>query len=329
MMVDLTETTAAVVATTLAKARWAIGGPTTGLVLTLVIMADEASTYDAVRAAAEAGREHPCRVLSVVARPGRGDARLDAEVRVGGEAGTPGETVILRLHGPLAQHPESVVLPLLVPDAPVVVWWPGSGPAIPGKDPCGALAVRRITDAAAAARPMKALAARQAGYLVGDTDLSWTRLTTWRTALAAALDEPYDPIIGIEVHAARGNPSAELLTLWLEQRLEVPAERVLSKGPGITMVVLRSANGDITLSRPDGRVAKLTRPGSPERTVALPRRSTAELLAEELRRLDPDEVFASVIASLGAAAAHDNTKGESTHPDDDFDDPEGPVGDNG
>jgi glucose-6-phosphate dehydrogenase assembly protein OpcA len=39
----------------------------------------------------------------------------------------------------------------------------------------------------------------------------------------------------------------------------------------------------------------LRRPGEPERRVALHRRDTAELLAEELRRLDPDEVYAEAI----------------------------------
>ena len=39
-------------------------------------------------------------------------------------------------------------------------------------------------------------------------------------------------------------------------------------------------------------MATLRRPGQPERRVALHRRDTAELLAEELRRLDPDEVYA-------------------------------------
>ena len=38
-------------------------------------------------------------------------------------AGT-GETVILRLYGEIVDHAQSVVLPLLLPDAPVVVWWP-------------------------------------------------------------------------------------------------------------------------------------------------------------------------------------------------------------
>ncbi len=51
--------------------------------------------------------------------------RLDAEVSIGGRLG-PGEAVVLRMYGRLALHAESVTLPLLAPDAPVVTWWHGA-----------------------------------------------------------------------------------------------------------------------------------------------------------------------------------------------------------
>jgi glucose-6-phosphate dehydrogenase assembly protein OpcA len=101
----------------------------------VVIVTDEEGHYDALRAATEAGREHPSRTLVVVSRRGR-EARLDAEIRTAGER-TPGESVVMRLHGELAQHAESVVLPLLLPDAPVVTWWPGKAPDVPANDPLG------------------------------------------------------------------------------------------------------------------------------------------------------------------------------------------------
>jgi hypothetical protein len=64
----------------------------------------------------------------------------------------------------------------------------------------------------------------------------------------------------------------------------------------------RASPGDseIVLCRPDGVLAELNLPGGPVRPVALRRRETAELLAEELRRLDPDEIYAHVI--MGCAA---------------------------
>jgi glucose-6-phosphate dehydrogenase assembly protein OpcA len=273
-----------------------------GMVLSLVVDSDESGSYDAIRAASDAAHEHPSRIIGVIRRPGRMEPRLDAEIRVAGEAG-PGEVLLLRLHGKLAVHAESVVLPLLLPDAPVVTWWPGEAPEVPCDEPLGVLAGRRITDAASAGRPLAALAKRSAGYNPGDTDLSWTRLTPWRTLLAAALDEPTDRITGATVEAERSSPSAELLALWLERTLKVDVTRKPSKGPGLTAVRLRTEAGDVALTRPDGRLATFSRPGWPDRPVALHRRSTSELIAEELRHLDPDDVYCDTIALASKKAA--------------------------
>ncbi|HEV3290986.1 MAG TPA: glucose-6-phosphate dehydrogenase assembly protein OpcA [Streptosporangiaceae bacterium] len=299
MTIDLTETTTAAIQAALQQARRRLGGPASGMVLTLVIVTDEASQYDAVRAASEAAREHPCRVLVIISRRPVAGSRLDAEIRVGETS--PGETLLLRMYGPLGQHADSVIAPLLLPDTPVVVWWPGIPPANPAREPVGVLAQRRITDAAAAEEPRPCLAGLAAGYQPGDTDLSWTRATPWRSLLAATLDQPHGTITGGLVRAEQGNPSADLLAAWLAGRLQVPVTSEISPGPGITDVSFSTSEGEITLTRPDGRVAELRRPGEPERRVALHRRETPELLAEELRRLDPDEVYAESLARLGTS----------------------------
>ncbi len=296
MIQDLPDTTAARVAAAIVQARHLAGVPAVGMVATLVIVTDERDHYDALRAAQEMSREHPARILVSIQRPGRVAARLDAEVRFLGDSG-PGETVVLRLHGELADHAESVLLPLLLPDAPVVVWWPGTCPPVPAEDPVGRLAQRRVTDAAAAKDPMDALMMRAEAYQPGDTDLAWTRITSWRTLLAAALDQPYEPILAAEVSCESGSPSSELLARWLALKLSVPVTRTLSEGPGITSVMLSSGEQVITISRPDGRVAELTRPGQPMREVSLMARDTVEIIAEEMRRLDPDEVYAEVLMS--------------------------------
>src|SRR5580658_6640793 len=134
MTIDLTDTTTGAIDQALTEARRRLGGMTLGMVLTLIIVTDEAAQYDAIRAANQAAREHPARVLAVVVRK-RGESRLDAEIRVG-EA-SPGETIVLRMYGPLGQHADSVIAPLLVPDVPVVTWWPDNGPETPAKDPLG------------------------------------------------------------------------------------------------------------------------------------------------------------------------------------------------
>ncbi|HEY2578832.1 MAG TPA: glucose-6-phosphate dehydrogenase assembly protein OpcA [Streptosporangiaceae bacterium] len=294
MTIDLSETTTGHIHDALMQARHKLGGPALGMVLTLIIVTDESSQYDAIRAASQAAREHPCRVVGVIARNPAGRSRLDAEIRLG-ETG-PGETLLLRMHGPLGAHADSVVTPLVLPDTPVVTWWPGPAPSIPSADPLGVLAQRRVTDAAASDKPRQMLTVLASGYRPGDTDLSWTRATSWRSLLAATLDQPYGELTGGQVSAEQHNPSADLIATWLAGRLGVPVPRQVSAGPGITEVSFSTADGDITLSRPDARTATLARPGQPERRVSLLRRETAELLTEELRRLDPDEVYAEALA---------------------------------
>jgi glucose-6-phosphate dehydrogenase assembly protein OpcA len=294
MMIDLTETTTGAIRDTLMQARHQLGGPALGMVLTLVIVTNESAQYDAVRAASQAAREHPCRILGVITRSPAGRSRLDAEIRVGDSSA--GETLLLRMHGPLGQHADSVVAPLILPDIPIVTWWPDLAPGIPSADPLGALAQRRITDAAASDKPRQMLSALASGYRPGDTDLSWTRATPWRSLLAATLDQPYAEMSSAMVSAEEQNPSADLIATWLASRLGVPVTREVSAGPGLTEVTFVTADGNITLSRPDGRTATMSRPGQPERRVALHRRDTAELLTEELRRLDPDLVYAEALA---------------------------------
>ncbi|MFE3037112.1 glucose-6-phosphate dehydrogenase assembly protein OpcA [Streptomyces canus] len=299
MKTDLTDTTASKINKALVKARRAIGTPAVGMVLTLVIVTDEENAYDALKAANDASREHPSRTLVVVKRVSRSprdrtQSRLDAELRVGADAGT-GETVVLRLYGEIVDHAQSVVLPLLLPDAPVVVWWPVDAPLDPAGDPLGALAQRRVTDTYSSEQPVRELTARADTYTPGDTDLSWTRITPWRSMLAAALDQVTCEVAAVEVEGEEFNPSCELLAMWLADRLDVPVKRSLSSGPGLTAVRMHTDSGPIVLDRADGSLATLSIQGQPDRAVALKRRDTAELIAEELRRLDPDDTYASAL----------------------------------
>ncbi|MCY0942006.1 glucose-6-phosphate dehydrogenase assembly protein OpcA [Streptomyces antarcticus] len=295
MKIDLTETNSSKINAAMVQARRDIGTPAIGMVLTLVIVTDEENAYDALKSANDASHEHPSRIIVVIKRVSRSprsrrDARLDAEVRIGADAGS-GETVVLRLHGELVDHAQSVVLPLLLPDAPVVVWWPEGAPSDLANDPLGSLGQRRITDTYSCENPIGALAGRAAAYAPGDTDLSWTRITPWRSMLAAALDQQSLSVDTAVVEGEGDNPSCELLAMWLADRLGVPVKRTLSSGPGLTAVHLETKGGDIVLDRADGALATLSMPGQPDRAVALKRRETAELLAEELRRLDPDNTY--------------------------------------
>jgi glucose-6-phosphate dehydrogenase assembly protein OpcA len=235
-------------------------------------------------------------VLAVITRKPKAESRLDAEIRVG-ETG-PGETILLRMYGPLSQHADSVVAPLLAPDVPVVTWWPDEAPSSPRADRLGTVAQRRVTDAAASDAPRDMLLDLAAVYQPGDTDLSWTRSTPWRTLLAATLDQPYPQLLSGEVLAEPANPTADLIAAWLSRRLQIPVPRGESAGPGVTEVSFDTPQGKIRLARPDGRNATLSWPGRPDRRVALHRRDSADLIAEELRRLEPDEVYGETLHAL-------------------------------
>lgn len=302
----LTDTTSAAIAAEFLRLRRAAGSPAMGMVMTLIVVAEEDGAEAAINCAREAAQEHPARVLGVVMGSKRGRGQVDAIVGSGDGRG--GESALIRLSGEVAKHPDSVVLPLLLPDSPVVVWWPGKAPADTAADPIGRLAQRRITDAAAVVRPGHALAVAASSYARGNTDLAWTRLTPWRALLAAALDQQPGRVRAVLVAAERGNPSADLLARWLGDRLRTQVTQRATDGPGITEVSLTTAAGDLRISRPDGRLATLSTPGRPDRPIALKRRAVPELLNEELRRLDEDEIYAATARALAATSTRGTKK---------------------
>jgi glucose-6-phosphate dehydrogenase assembly protein OpcA len=283
---------------TLAAERRAAGALASGLALTLVVVAEEDHAEEAQRAAAAAAAAHPCRLLVVVRRRVDADDRLDAEVQVGGRLGA-NEAVMMRMYGRLSLHAESVVLPLLASDAPVVTWWHGSTPDKLAWDALGVLAGRRVTDATTDEDPMAALKRRAKDYAPGDTDLAWTRTTPWRALLASAFDDMAETATSEEEHAESGNPSAALLAGWLTARLHIKVKRVDSAGPGVTGVEVRFGGRDrLRIDRPDGYLATLSRTGITDRQLPLKRRDLGELLSEELRRLDADQPYADALAVI-------------------------------
>ncbi|MDQ6935708.1 MAG: glucose-6-phosphate dehydrogenase assembly protein OpcA [Actinomycetota bacterium] len=296
-MIELTDTTAAAIATEFVRARTRAGSPAMGMVMTLVIVSKPDDAEESMKAARRASSEHPARVLGVVLGDARGAGNVGAQVGMGDGWG--GETALIRLTGEVVKHADSVVLPLLLPDSPVAIWWPADPPNDPAADPLGALAQRRITDAAAATSgKTQAISGQCKAYAPGNTDLAWTRITPWRALLAASLDQNQPRVRRAKVAAERISPSADLLAAWLTERLKVPVTQERSKGPGITEVSMETADGPISISRADGKVATFSSPGSPDRPVALKRRDLPDLLAEELRRLDEDDTYAATVRRL-------------------------------
>lgn len=264
MIVTLSDTTASTIGAAIVEARRTVGSGS-GLVHTLICICDSSHFDAAFDAARDAARQHPSRLLMVVTTRSRKD-KLDAEVHAG--EGTPGDVIVLRLSGAMAKRPASVILPLLLPDSPVIAWWPFSGPDDLASDPIGALADRRITDSAADKDPCKALTRRAAHLTEGDSDLCWARTTGWRALAAAALDQHPVTVKFARVESAADNAPAMLLAAWLGLRLGVQVERAASDAPGISAIIMATAGGDIEIRRRSGRYAVYRIPGEPARGVA-------------------------------------------------------------
>ncbi|MCL2455237.1 MAG: glucose-6-phosphate dehydrogenase assembly protein OpcA [Micrococcales bacterium] len=296
MIITLPGTTTRDVDRRLVQARDEGGAVALGRVLTLIIDAGEHDPEEAIDAANAASHEHPCRILVLVSHVRSDEARLDAEIRVGGDAGA-SEVVVLRPSGPVEQELDTLLMPLLLPDAPIVAWWPFDAPDAPSTHPLGRMVQRRITDSTRSRAPLHMLRRLAETYTAGDTDLAWTRATLWRGLIAATLDQPpYEPATHVTVSGEGTHPSVHLLAAWLAEALRCPVtvER-LAGAPAITQVRLDRADGPIVLDRPDGKTAVLRQPGQPEHRIALPLRTLRECLVEELRRLGPDEVYGEVL----------------------------------
>jgi glucose-6-phosphate dehydrogenase assembly protein OpcA len=299
MIIPLYATSTGQVADKLVEIRFDGGLAALSRLLTLIVECDAAAVETSIQAANLASMEHPCRVIVVTAEELDGPASLDAQIRVGSDAGA-SEVVVLRLRGEGGNHLAAVVTPLLLPDTPVVTWWPAARPPVPALHPLGKLASRRVTDATANQPAATDLPGRIAqlqlltdGYTDGDTDLAWTRLTPWRSQLVAALNiSAVEPITSATV-SGPSVVTSELLAAWLAELLGVQVRREQTDTEFLTAVELHlSGGGRILLDKGlEESQAVLRITDQVERIVSLARYSRPEALAEELRRLEVDHVY--------------------------------------
>ena len=278
---------------------------TTSRVLTLIVVVNADDEVDAVLdSIRDASHEHPSRVLVVIRGNRRAEPLLNAELRVGGEAGA-SEIVVMHLFGALADNAESVVTPLLLPDTPIVVWWPTAAPPEPARTPIGALGQRRITHATT----KQDLGNLSSGYTPGDTDMAWGEITQWRGIVASSLDRlPHEAVQRVEVSGPSNSLAVDLAAAWLHDRLGVPVKRLVTESSGakssadekftIHSVHFFRDTSDIIIDAVEAGSVRVNVPGSPESVVALNTRSSAEILSEELRHLDADKAYAHTLRGL-------------------------------
>ncbi|MBZ5727861.1 MAG: glucose-6-phosphate dehydrogenase assembly protein OpcA [Acidobacteriia bacterium] len=288
--------------------------------MTLVVLAEESEDVDRLRETIAALMPaHPARVLMVRLR-GAGERALSE--RVYAQCWMPfgqrrqiccEQIEITASDAALADLPP-VVLPLAVPDFPVILWcrsarlW-----GMPEFRPIQAMAHKVVLDSAAFADPKAALPrmaeAVGRGVLLGD--LSWTRLTRWREMLAQVFENRQHLALLPRVSRVRvefGETFEALawyMGAWVAGSLAdagVRAELSVTKGAGgASLRVTVSGEGiQVELARREDRLTIVV--NSLSHCTNLPRPAEHLLLREELGIVRHDPVFERALASAARLA---------------------------
>lgn len=236
----------------------------TSMLNLIVYSEDEESARRASQMIVALPGHHPSRAVVLIARPSAGASRVDARLAAHCHV-TPGleqqvccEEVTLTVSGPAAEHLHSVVIPLLVPDLPVFVWWDAPLPENPHSFEEMVEAADRIivdsahlADAGAALVALERLCGQSApGCSIGD--LNWQRLETWRDVITRHCESPplnlfLPGITRVTVGFAgeRGDPvstPAFLFLGWLANRHGWDTKDALPQGPGTASIPFDGRN---------------------------------------------------------------------------------------
>ena len=292
-------------------------------VLNLVVYADRET--HARRAAASTSRlsdRHPSRAIVILGQRKR--EGVDVAIQLHCHVPRPDETaqicyeqILARVSGDADERVASVVIPLLVPDLPVFLWWTGTPPHDTRKfDDLIALADRLIVDSADFARPDQTLAViaelarTRGGRKFGVTDLNWTRLTPWRELVAAFFDVDVwrpclDNIVGVRVGFGVDmdgrdiHPSQALLLIgWLASRLGwKPVDALAPSEAGGLLFKMANAGGAPIVVRVRPRFERGIEPGDTS-GVRLQAKGGDDLYEFVLKRdPDPRHVTATVLVN--------------------------------
>src|SRR6266550_2358875 len=291
-------------------------------VLNLVVYAErEVHARRAAKSISELSLRHPSRAIVVLADRG---APADVEAHIEMHCHLPVadgatqvcyEQILVRARGDSRQRVASAVIPLLVPDLPVFLWWTGAPPVSgpPFGDLLG-VADRFVVDSSDFARPDIALPSiarinSQAKGLFGVTDLNWTRLTPWREMITSFFDVPaWRPLDALASSEAGGllfaiarSDGARVMV-----RVRPRFERGLEEGDVSGIRVQAEREGQlaefVVKRQPDPRHQTTTvlMNGEKrwERTVPLPSPAIVELIGEELSILGSDRTYEESLAAL-------------------------------
>ena len=236
-------------------------------VLNLIVVTDEESAQEITNSVSRLAGRHPARALVFIVDPegeSNVDVRLSAFCNVrGGGPQVCAEQVTIHAEGPPALHLESLAGPLLIPDLPVFLWYPGEfSPRSQEFAAMADLADRIIVDSAASENHEACL--REIATLIEDPempaigDLQWVGLSPWRSLLADTFGVPeragdLEKIESAEVLYAPGGKNRVLLLIgWLASTLGWKPESANRGGQ------------NIEFSGPSGRIIVDLSPDSPD-----------------------------------------------------------------
>lgn len=299
MIVEMRNTSTAKIAKQLQEMRDTGGVVALGRVLSLLVETDSSNLEDSIKTANAASRLHPSRII-VLAKNPQSPSNLDAEIRVGGDAGA-SEVIVLKASGQTLTNIESLVSGLLLPDAPIVAWWPTDCDDNPSASDFGRIAGRRISNSAFQADSVKFLRRLADNYRPGDGDMAWTRITLWRSQLAALLDQHLNrKVLAVTVFGNLSSPSTHLLSSWLRIKLHVEvtiSEKIGdAEVSGVGGVEVQFDSGALRIIR-QGQVAVIEQPNLPVTSVLLPPRTDLDCLIEDLRFLGEDTEYKQVLTN--------------------------------
>ncbi|MCC6175552.1 MAG: glucose-6-phosphate dehydrogenase assembly protein OpcA [Chloroflexi bacterium] len=220
--------------------------------LTLVVpLQSEAAADELMTIVGRLTQAHPGRVIAVVLTDAvsEASARLASHSRslAEGEASRYWEEVRLFAPPGTLHRVMSAVTTLVLPGLPVQTWWPEELVVDEALyNHVVEISDRLVVDTSRVRDPLAALAALAnaieiAQESVAFADLSWARLTPWRTLTAEFFDAPADQDmldsierVAIVYAPSTGGESAQALLLagWLGSRLGWEASQRLATGPG-------------------------------------------------------------------------------------------------
>ena len=245
-------------------------------VLNLIVVTDEESAPEITDSVSKLAGRHPARAVVFVSDP-EGESNVDVglsafcHARGGGGAQVCAEQVTIHAEGPPAMHLESLAGPLLIPDLPVFLWYPGEfSPRSLEFAAMADLVDRIIVDSAASESQESCL--REIAALVEDPempaigDLQWVGLSPWRSLLADTFGAPerardLEKIESAEVlYAPGGENRALLLVGWLASTLGWKPERAGRNGED-QKIEFSGPSGDISVvlssDSPDARLRRI------------------------------------------------------------------------